>query len=306
MMPEDDRELDPSVYRRRLRNTLRSLRERKGFTQTAVAAAMDWSVSKLIRIESGQHPITVADLKELLRYYEVTDGEEFEELIEMAKNARKHSWLSPYKNVATDVFLTFAAYEDTAVRSSGFQPLFVPGLLQTDEYAAEVLRVVRGSQEPSRIARLIDLRIARQERVFARNGKLKLNYVLDESVVCRAVGGRQVMRRQVAHLIESLGRADMSIRILPFSVGVYRSMRVPFVVLEFSRPDDEAILYLEYPQGDSLIREDGPPEGSAIATDKSAPTAPPTYLSIFSELLEQTSEEETNGILQRSLRALDG
>ncbi len=297
-------ELDPSVYRRRLRKRLRELREERALTQTVVAEAMDWSKSKLIRIEAGQHAITANDLKALLGYYDVTDPAHIAGLIDMARNSKKQSWLSAYKNVASDVFLTFAGYEENAVRSYSFQPVLVPGLLQTDEYAAAVLGVVRGSQEPSRILKLIELRVARQERVFGRQGELKLNYILDESVVRRAVGGGQIMRRQIAHLVELRDRDDVSLRILPFSVGLYRSMRVPFVVLEFNEPEDESILYLEYPQGESLIREDGPPEESGIPTDESAPTAPPTYLQIFSELQELTSDEQTGAILQDALRAL--
>ncbi|HUC22598.1 MAG TPA: helix-turn-helix transcriptional regulator [Streptosporangiaceae bacterium] len=299
------REQDPSVCRRRLRKRLRQLREENGLTQTVVAQAMDWSKSKLIRIEAGQHGITANDLRALLDYYHLTDSAVITELVEMARNSRKHSWLSQYKDVASDVFLTFAGYEESAVRSYSFQPVLVPGLLQTDEYAAAVLAVVRGSQEPSRINKLIELRVARQERVFARQGELKLHYILDESVVRRAVGGAKTMRRQLAHLIELRDRADVSLRILPFSAGVYRSMRVPFVVLESSEPEDEAILYLEYPQGESLIREDGPPEEGGIPTDESAPTAPPTYLQIFSELQELTSDEETADILQSALSALN-
>jgi transcriptional regulator with XRE-family HTH domain len=301
-MPEQDR--DPAVHRRTLRNTLRQMRDSRGVTQSTVADAMSWSVSKQIRIEAGQHAITPSDLRALLDFYEVRDPQTVGSLVEMAKNCKRQSWLDPYKDVVSDVFITFAGYEGSAIRSSSFQPILVPGLLQTDEYAEEVLKVIRGSQEEDRIRRIVELRIARQERVFSRAGEIQLNYVIDESVIRRVVGGRQVMRQQVSNLIESGNRDGISIRILPFGVGVYRSMRVPFVVLEFPVHDQEAILYLEYPQGESLIREDGPPEDSATPTDRSAPTAPPTYLEIFAELWELTSDEGTAEILDDALRAL--
>jgi transcriptional regulator with XRE-family HTH domain len=301
-MPE--RDFDPSVYRRRLRNALRRMRESQGVTQGAAAAAMEWSVSKLIRIEAGTVAISVNDLKALLEYYGVTGADEVKALIRMAKNTKRNSWLSGYKGVAGDVFLTFLGHEDAAARSYSFQPILVPGLLQTDEYALEVLRVIRGSKDPQRINRLVELRLARQERVFSRSDGIKLNYLLDESVVRRVVGGPEIMRRQVRHLLDSIEQESLTIRILPFRCGMYRSMRVPFVVLEFAETEDEAILYLEHPQGEALIREDGPYDAEGGA-DPSDPTAPPTYLQIFGELRQLTSETETLNILRAALGELD-
>jgi len=297
--------MDPSVYRRRLRNTLRETRESLGIIQATAAAEMTWSVSKLIRIETGMVTISVNDLKALLGYYKIDDPERVASLIEMAKNSRRSSWTSPYKGIASDVFLTYIGHEDAAVRSYSFQPILVPGLLQTDEYATEVLRVLRGSKDPQRINGLVELRIARQERVFNRGDEIRLSYLIDESVVRRVVGGPEVMKRQVRHLIDECQQENLSIRIIPFGTGVYRSMRVPFVVLEFSDPEEEAVLYLEYPQRESLIREDRPFEDGDTGPQSSPPTTPPTYLEIFAELQQHTSDEETLRILQSALAELE-
>jgi transcriptional regulator with XRE-family HTH domain len=302
-MPE--RDMDPSVYRRRLRNTLRRTRETLGIIQSTAAAEMSWSVSKLIRIETGMVTISVNDLRALLGYYKIDDPEKVASLVEMAKNSRRSSWTSPYKGIASDVFLTYIGHEDAAVRSYSFQPILVPGLLQTDEYATEVLRVMRGSKDPQRINGLVELRIARQERVAARAGEIRLSYLIDESVVRRVVGGPEVMKRQLRHLIDECQRENLSIRMIPFRTGVYRSMRVPFVVLEFSDPEEEAVLYLEYPQRESLIREDGPFEDGEQGPTSSPPTTPPTYLEIFAELQQRTSDEETLRILQSALGELE-
>ena len=232
MQPEP--RVDPSVYRRRLRNILRQTRESLGIVQATAAQQMSWSVSKLIRIETGSVTISVNDLKALLAYYGINDAERVNSLIEMAKNSRRNSWLAEYRGVASDVFLTFLGYEEAAVRSYNFQPTLVPGLLQTDEYSMEVLQAMRGPKDPRRIEKLIDLRIARRERVFSRTGAIRLSYLLDESIVHRIVGGPGVMKRQLSHLLESVRRDSMSIRILPYKMGIYRSMRVPFIVMEFS------------------------------------------------------------------------
>jgi hypothetical protein len=265
---------------------------------------MSWSVSKLIRIETGSVTISVNDLRALLTYYQITDSAETAELVEMAKSSRRNSWLRQYRGIASDTFLAFLGHEDAAIRSYSFQPILVPGLLQTDEYALEALNVTRGSKDPARINGLVDLRIARQERVFSRTDGIKLHYLLDESVIRRAVGGRAIMQRQINRLIDSCQQDNLSLRIIPFGVGLYRSIRVPFVVLEFSAPEDDAVLYLEYPQGESLIREDGPYEEDGKGVT-SPPTTPPTYLQIFAELQELTSETQTMDVLRSALSALD-
>jgi transcriptional regulator with XRE-family HTH domain len=303
MMPE--RNMDPSVDRRRLRNILRQTRESLGIIQATAADAMAWSVSKLIRIETGTVTISANDLKALLDYYGINDPEKVTNLVNMAKNSKRNSWTSPYKGIASDVFLTYIGHEDAAVRSYSFQPILVPGLLQTDEYALEVLKVMRGSKDRERIDGLVELRITRQERVFARIDEIQLNYLIDESVVRRVVGGAEVMKRQVRHLINQCQREKLSIRVVPFKTGVYRSMRVPFVVLEFSDPEEEAVLYLEHPQRESLIREDRPFEDVDSGPPTSPPTTPPTYLEIFAELQQKTSDEETLRILQSALAELE-
>ncbi len=300
-MPEQD--VDPGVHRRKLRSILRQLRESSGRTQSATAEEMSWSVSKLIRIESGSVTISVNDLRALLRYYDVTDEERIENLVALARLARRHSWLSAYKDVATEEYLAYLAYEEMAVRSHNFQPVLVPGLLQTEEYAAEIMRTIRGPKIPSRLEKLVELRLSRQDKVFSRLDNLDLYFLLDESVVRRPVGGADIMRRQLRWLLEVGERDNLTIRIIPFAVGFYRSIRVPFVVLEFPQPEDQAVLYLEYPQREHIVREDAPAvDGEA----GSGPTLPPTYLEIFAELQHFTSPQETKEILQDALEDLDG
>jgi len=298
-------DVDPDVARRRLRNTLRRMRDSQELKQAQVATEMSWSVSKLIRIETGQVTISVNDLKALLPFYNVTDKQTVNSLIDLARSSRTHSWTHAYRDYASEVFRSFLGYEAAAISSYSFQPMLVPGLLQTDEYAREALQVTRGSKAPERIDALVNLRIARQERVFSRTDGIKLQYLLDESVVRRNVGGPEIMRSQLESLMEACDSERVSIRIIPFSVGLYRSMRVPFVVLEFDDPAEDPVLYLEYPHRESLIREDGPFEDDDEAVPaQSPPTTPPTYLQIFAELYEHTTEAETRGILENALKLL--
>src|SRR5580698_10194057 len=274
-MPEQD--VDPSVHRRKLRNILRQLREDCGKKQNGTAAAMSWSVSKLIRIESGSVTISVNDLKALLQLYGITDPEYVDSLVEMAKLARQRSWLSSYN----------------------FQPVLVPGLLQLEEYARSIIMVVRGPKIPSRIEGLVELRTIRQEKVFSRSD-IHLHFLIDESAIRRPVGGAEVMDRQIRHLLEVGQHDNVSISIIPFEAGFYRSIRVPFVVFQFGQPEDEAILYLEYPQGEEIVREDIP----AADGETGSELTPPTYLEIFAELEQHTSEAKTKAILESALKDL--
>ena len=256
---------------------------------------MHWSVSKLTRIESEDVRISVNDLKALLEYYHVSDPDVIQRLLEMASQARKRSWLNAYKDVASPKYLSYLGFEEAAARSYNFQPVLVPGLLQTEDYASEVMHVIGGS--PSRVDGLIELRLTRQERTLARGEDLQLFFLIDESVLHRAVGGPNVMAVQIQRLIEARQLPNVGIEVLPFSIGIYRALRLPYVVLEFPNPDEEALLYLENPHGEALMREDIPEHRD----DEGVLPIPPTYLQIFMELRQRTSAAITDSLLAAAL-----
>ena len=298
-MPEAD--VDPGLHRRKLRSVLRQLREACGKTQSETAAEMFWSVSKLIRIESGSVTISPNDLQALVKSYGVTDEATIENLVKLARLARGRSWLSEFRDVASDEFLAYLAYEEMAARSHNFQPVLVPGLLQTEEYAMAIVRTIRGPKIPSRLEKLVRLRISRQENVFSRTDPFNVYFLLDESAVRRPVGNAAIMRKQLQRLQEISQHENVWIGIIPFTAGFYRSIRVPFVVLEFSQPEDQAVLYLEYPKKEEIIREDVP----VIDNETGNGPTLPTYLEIFAELQQLTSPEKTTAILESALVALD-
>src|SRR5215469_15967451 len=132
--------ISPAVHRRRLRAELRATRKEAGLTQEQVAAAMDWSLSKVIRIEGGTVGISTNDLKVLLAYYRVIDADEVERLVALARGARERSWWSGYSDVANQRFLQYIDYETAAFAVRAFQPLIIPGMLQTYDYARAVIK----------------------------------------------------------------------------------------------------------------------------------------------------------------------
>jgi transcriptional regulator with XRE-family HTH domain len=237
---------DPVVQLRRLRGELRELRRTTGQTQAQIAAAMDWSSAKVIRIESGDVRITVSDLRALLAHYGVSEHERVEQLVAMARRARSDPW-QEFRDIYSPPTLKFFGFEASAslIRECSFA--FVPGLLQTEEYGRSVLKGMHEVSEAD-LDRLWQVRAQRQE-LHERSKPPEMYFVADEAVVRREVGSAGVMRRQLQRLIE-LGRAPhVSFRVIPFRRGFHPGMAGPFIVLEFPNASDDDVVYLEQPTG---------------------------------------------------------
>jgi transcriptional regulator with XRE-family HTH domain len=248
--------LDPSICRLRLRRALREARITKGFSQKDVAEAQDWSVSKLLRIEGGAVGVSTTDLRALLDMYEIRDGEQVGELTKWAQIARR-SPLSVYRDVLSPEMLTYLNYEGSAAVVRNWEPLFVPGPLQTEAYARAVIETFapEGTSELT-IERQIQARLSRQD-LFRQPDAPAMFFIVDESALRRRVGPQDTMIRQLEYLREQAGRPRISIQILPFEVGVHRNMRSPFVILEFKEANVDDLLFLENPRGYILDRDDG-------------------------------------------------
>jgi transcriptional regulator with XRE-family HTH domain len=243
---------DSVLYRRRLSNELRKIREAAGMSQRDVAAAMDWSQSKLLRIETGVVNISISDLRALLSHYGANQNK-IATMLDLARSAREVPGWSLYRDVAAPEHVAFLGYESSASVIRSFEPTLVPALLQTEEYAREALGALEAT-DPQHIDALIDLRMQRQELLTIENPP-QLHFILDESVIWRRVGGHAVMRRQLELLLEWSARPNVTIRIVPFSQGVYSKMNVPYVYFEFPAPEDDGLLYIEYPLGNRIINE---------------------------------------------------
>jgi transcriptional regulator with XRE-family HTH domain len=250
--------LSSVVQRRRLRAELRKARQDAGQTQEQVAVAMDWSLSKVIRIEAGSVGISTNDLKALLRHYKIVDPNRTDELVALGRAARERSWWSMYRDVAPTGLLQLIGYESAAVIGRNFEPLLVPGLLQTEEYARAVIRGLEERLSIERVDALIEIRMRRQE-LLDRTDPPLLFFILDEAVIRRMVGGNAIMRRQVRRLIETADRPNVTIEVVPFSAGIHPGVKGSFVILEFPDAGDDDVLYLESARGD-LISRDVPEE----------------------------------------------
>jgi transcriptional regulator with XRE-family HTH domain len=243
---------DPSVQRRRLRMELRKAREAVGYKQADVAKAMDWSPSKLIRIESGQVSISTNDLRALLNYYNIKDGKRSTSLLELAKTSRGTSFYDQYVPVLKPGFRDYLAYEGAASVIRQYDPVVLSGLLQTEEYAREILAQGLGSEEA--IEQAWTVRQHRQE-AHDREDPPEMKFVIDEVSLRREVGGRRTMVRQLERLKEFAALSHVDLRVLPFSVGAHPGMLGNFILLEFAEADLDDLVHIETVQ-DITIRDD--------------------------------------------------
>ncbi|MFJ8138768.1 helix-turn-helix domain-containing protein [Streptomyces sp. NPDC096013] len=240
----------PAIQRLQLRTKLRKYRTAARLTQRQVAARMEWSPSKLLRIEAGEVGISVNDLRPLLALYAVTDEATVEELLNLARGSRKMPF-TEYRDLFDKDFLSFLAMESSAFVTRSFQPLVMPGLLQTEEYAMAIIRAYTSDEfSEQQQQRMIEARMQRQEALDRDHAETY--FILDESVIRRQVGGPGVMRAQLRRLAELAAHPRRSIMIFPFSRGAHAASQGPFTLFEFEE-DMPPFVYLENLRGTATV-----------------------------------------------------
>lgn len=279
----------PVIQSALLRGELVRLRKERGLTQQQVAEALEWSPSKLIRVEGGGSSITKVDLDALLTRYGVTSESHRERLHALNRGARARGWWDRYKDDASPEYLSYVGFEAGAAFIRQFQMGSVPGLLQTAEYA-EVVTVV-GSVAPGKVKAVVDLRLQRQSELAHRSSPPRRYFVLDEGVIHRHVGikkDRTIMPNQLRSIADRAERDDLvTVRVIPFKAGAHPGLFNPFTLLEFDGglPD---VLYLDVDRGAFTMIAGGDPQVA-------------TYAEAFEELLEDALSAERSIDLMRSV-----
>jgi transcriptional regulator with XRE-family HTH domain len=237
------------VRQRRLRAELRRIREESGRTQKTVAEDLGWSTSKVIRLEGGAVNVSTSDVMALLHYYGIHDPDVADDLLEVTRT-RVEDWWNEYRGLIHQQFRNFLGYEDSATRIRQYMGVFVPGLLQTEEYA----RVVFGEyfeQDQQLVDLWTRIRMRRQKLLDSLRCP-ELLFVLDEAIIHRWVGGPEVMRKQLMRLKELAQHPHISIRIVPFTKGMHRGMQGSnFTIFEF--PSQDSVVALEEPHRDVIL-----------------------------------------------------
>lgn len=200
------------------------------------------SHSQMSRLETGQVGFKDRDILDLLTFYGVTDEQEREAVRAVAIRASAPAWWHDYADVLPAWFDAYVGLEEAASEICAYEVQFVPGLLQTEDYARAVIML--GYSHPKEISRRVKLRRARQA-ILDRTDPPKLQMVLDEALLRRSIGGSAVMRAQLRHLIEMSQRPNITLQVVPFKAGGHAAAGGSFSLLRFDELDVPDVVYLE-------------------------------------------------------------
>lgn len=257
---------NPTLRGRRLAVELLRHREASGLSREEVARRLEWSASTVFRIETGRSRPQPGNVRALLDLYGVT-GSGRDGLIQLAREARQPGWWHSFRDVLPNPYEVYIGLEEGASSIRNFEPVAIPGLLQTADYARAMIRSGPRELDRDEVERLVEVRVARQE-VLARDDRPRLWAVVDEAAVRRAVGGGDAMRGQLRHLIDSAEHGKTTVQVVPFTAGAHAGTTGPFVILDFPEPTDPAVVYVETLAGDIYLEEHDDVSRYTLAFDR--------------------------------------
>ncbi|MEU1889239.1 DUF5753 domain-containing protein [Micromonospora rifamycinica] len=233
---------------RRLGRELRKLRDAKGLTGEDAAKLVRCSSSRISRIESGEIKPRAGDVMELLVAYGIRiDEEPATSLLEQARDLREEGWWQRLGGR----YATYIAYEEEAAELKNFEPMLVPGLLQTERYAREVNMIGRESDKDA-IDQRVAARMTRQKVLHREAAPLRLHAVLSEAAVRTEVGGPEVLREQLDHLVTLSRLSNVSLQVLRFEAGAHLADSSGFALLTFEQ-DEPPLGYVETLAGELFL-----------------------------------------------------
>jgi transcriptional regulator with XRE-family HTH domain len=244
----------PSVRARQLAAELRRLRDAVRLTGEEVAQRLGWSPSKVSRIETATTVASLADLRRLLNVYEVT-GTQRERLEALGRNADQRGWWDAYADTLDPDYVALIALEDQADWVRWYAAQIVPGLLQTEDYAREIVRSGSWAYPPGEIERRVQVRINRQ-RVLMRENPVNLAVVLDVAVLHHQVESPQVMRAQLERLARASEQPNIDLQVLPDTAGAHPGVHGEFQILGFPELIAADVVYLENMTGSVYVERE--------------------------------------------------
>lgn len=279
----------PTALRILLGSQLRRLREDKGITREEAGHLIRGSESKISRMELGRVSFKERDVADLLTLYGVEDEEARAAVMELVVKANEPGWWHRFNDLLPSWFQAYVGLEEAAARIRTYEVQFVPGLLQTKEYARAVITAGSASITAEEVSRRIDLRLERQRVLDRKDGPI-FWAVIDEAALRRPIGGAEVMRAQLQHLIELMRQPNITIQVMPFSFGGHSAEGGAFSILRFHDRELPDIVYVEQ-------------LASALYLDKRE------EVDRYSEVMERlcavsTTPEETVSILQKIIKEI--
>jgi len=278
-----------TVRRIMLGASLRRLREQKGLSRQVAGFHIRASESKISRMELGRVGFKTRDVEDLLTLYGVVDDAERRSLLEMVREANTPGWWHKYSDLLPSWFTTYVGLEEAANVIRTYEVQFIPGLLQTANYARTVIRLGYPDVPEEEIERRVHMRLKRQERLTQKDGP-KLWAVIDEAALRRPIGGPEIMREQIQHLLDVSTLPNITIQVMPFKFGMHAAEGGAFTILRFPESDLPDVVYVEQLWG-------------ALYLDKREDVDP--YLTAMEQLcVESTTPGGTAEILGQILREI--
>ncbi|HET9657456.1 MAG TPA: helix-turn-helix transcriptional regulator [Kineosporiaceae bacterium] len=235
----------PTVRRILVGAQLRRLREERGITRDDAGYVIRASGSKISRLELGRVSFKERDVADLLTYYGVEDPEQREALLELARDANTPGWWHDFDDVLPNWFQTYVGLEEAATMIRSYEVQFIPGLLQTEDYARAVIVAGRPELKADEVERRVGLRMERQRVLNRKNHPLQFWSVVDEAVLRRPIGGVKVMKGQLQRLLELADYGNVTLQIMPFRFGGHAAEGGAFSILRFPEPDLPDVVYVE-------------------------------------------------------------
>ncbi|MFE2378699.1 helix-turn-helix domain-containing protein [Streptomyces sp. NPDC059398] len=293
--------LSPVAQRIALGVRLRELRESKQINCHQVAAALHWSAAKISRMERGQVAFKDQAVRELLTLYGVHDPDVRQAFQESARAANERDWWSDYGDIMPPWLQTQFALERSAIHIHTFEVQFIPGLLQTAKYAEAVTRIGDPLASETAIDRRVELRMRRQEFLSTPEAP-KVWAILDEGVLRREVGGPDVMREQLRHLIQVSELPNIRLQILPFQAGGHAAIGAPVTIMQFAEPELPDVVHLEQLSGAIYLDKADEVESYRGAMDRlvayaETPLASGEYLSRLVEDPDHAADDDSPNVV---------
>jgi transcriptional regulator with XRE-family HTH domain len=239
----------PTVRQRELGKRLRELRNQHKLTVEDVAGRLLCSATKMSRLETGARRPSLRDVRDLCVLYEL-DEQDSAELMSLARRAREPGWWTRYDDVRLDPYI---GLETAATAITAYSMYYVPALLQTEEYAAALIKAVAPHISPDAYRQRIEIRLRRQQ-LLEQDNRPRYRALLDEAVLRRGVGGVDAMARQLGKIIDAADGGRVTVQVIPFEVGAHAAQDSNFVLLEFDRePSLSPVVFVEGLTGNQYI-----------------------------------------------------
>lgn len=259
--------ISPTVRWRKVARGLRRWRTEAGLRLEDICTPLGWATSKLSRMERAEQMIGPAEVIALATVYGISERER-ERYMALALQSRQKGWWTTF-NAWDDVpaeFEEFVGLESEASWMRSYEDMVVTGLLQTEAYATALVRAWLPGVSDHAVDEQVRLRMARQEQLHAGT-PLRLDCVLTEAALRQQVGGPEVMREQLRHLLDVTELPHVSVQVMPFAAGAYPSQNCPFRMLSFPDPEDPAVVCVEYPGGHVYVEDAKDVEGFILVFD---------------------------------------